>query len=215
MKPAIASALVFLAASLAAFGNTYNGTITQTVTGTNDPLYYVGQTFLGYYQYQSPSMDGTFYTNNIDPPLTPKPPGSIDSLAGSVYMPFFLSSIYVDYGGGYYLTYGPGGRLNSLGETVNEGTLVVSNGQVSDFFWSWEQGGFYAAITEGTFVAMSFYDAMPQNQVPITRGSVVFGDPVEVPDEPATGLLLGGVLVAGLVVIRRQAACRRGSLNQG
>lgn len=41
---------------------TYHGTITEIVTDTSDPLNYVGETFIGSYLYESPTIDGNFFT---------------------------------------------------------------------------------------------------------------------------------------------------------
>lgn len=208
MKPTIASILFFASVALPALGNTYHGSIVQTIEGTDIPLYHVGQTFLGYYEYESPSIDGTFYTNNFDPPLL----GVNYSLDGSIYMPFATSFIFIDQDGNSWpLTYGPGGMFEGLTATIDYGKLVVAGGHVSNFLWAWENGGFYMQASENTFEALSFYNYGGSG----ASGSLVFGDPVNVPDEPSTASLLGGVLVAGLVLIRRQVACRCRSLNQG
>jgi len=194
--------LTFACLSLNAYGDTYHGTITQTVTVTNDPLYHIGDTFVGYYQYQSPSIDGTFYTNNFNPPLTPKPAGALATLDGMLYMPFATS---VDIYGGDHLTWGPGCRSNGIDQTMNEGTLVITNGTVSSFFWSWDKGGFYTYVSSGSFMSLSFYDKWPApgTALPYTSGTVVFSTPTAVPDRCATITLLGGVFLA-LAALRRR-----------
>lgn len=206
MRTSITSILLLASVWSTAFAATYHGTIRQTVTETNDPQYHVGQTYLGYYQYESPSIDGTFTT----PPLY-QPPGAIDTLVGSVYMPFASSASFEEGGSTIILTDSPGGHFNGLQDTPNAGVLVITNGQVSDFFWSSDHNGFYMDMTESDFGAVSFYNT-PASPIPFTSGTVAFGDPfhvVHVPEEPVTASLLAGVLAVGLVVTWRQRRAAR------
>jgi hypothetical protein len=197
MKKIIISITVFLTAFLGAYGDTYFGTFTETITETNDPLYHVGQTFNGSYWYDSATADGTFHTPTWGTPQ----PGVNYTLDGTVYTPF-AAEVDFDYMGVQYHLTGPGGAQRELRNTVNHGQLVVTNGQVADFEWSYEQGGFYMYMKNSDFVALSFYDKGPADQVPTTRGTVSFGEPSRVPEATTTWALVAAS-VLGLGFIRR------------
>ena len=202
MKPTIASILLFVSVALPALATTiYRGSITQTTQG---------QTFLGYYEYQSSSIDGTFYILNYyyyDPGLN-------CTLDGLIYMPFASSVIINPPDGESFVKYGIGPTWERLSVTNHSGWLDVENGHVADFWWDWEDGGFYFYATKDDFMAISFMDASFADSMPMVYGSLVLGDPVNIPDEAATASLLSGMVIA-FVVIRRQVARRCGSLNQG
>lgn len=163
---------------LATFGLSFRGTVTQVITRSDDPLYYPGQTFIGYYQYDSPTIDGTFFTDQFDPPLTPKPPGAIASLSGTIYSPF-VNTVYIPAFGEYTLSYGPGGSWRTFAGTVNEGVLTVSDGVVSEFLWTWEYGGFYMYMGTESFFTYNFYDTFAR-PFPRVVGTVTFGLPTRV-----------------------------------
>jgi hypothetical protein len=203
MNRAVALTLMFLTTFVAAFGNTYCGTITQTITSTNDPLYHIGQTFTGYYSYESSCIDGTF-----DGPAPWRPDLSDNtSLDGEIYMPFAAKAHFDFYMGGSHVVYdlkGSGGKFNELPNTPNHpGSLVVTNGCITDFFWAFENGGFWMWATENNFQALSFYDRGPH--CPATSGSIALGNPTRVPDVTSTLPLLAGALL-GFGLIRRRFA---------
>jgi len=202
-----------LGTSPAMFALPYRGTITQVITGSDDPLYHPGQTFIGFYQYNSPTIDGTFYTNQFDQPLTPKPPGAIASLQGMIYSPF-VESVYVTAYGGYTLSYGFGGFWSRLTDTINEGVLTVSDGVVTDFLWSWEQGGFFMYMGTGGFFTYSFYDT-PASPTPTVSGTVTFGVPSRVPEGSSSLWLLAAVLLPMVLVSFRNSADRDASKHAG
>jgi hypothetical protein len=140
--------------------NTFGGMITQIVTQTNDSRFYIGQSFSGYYQYDSIDPDGVFHVaNNL-------PPAGNRSLCGIVYLPF------------------PEGRarLNALPVTMNDGSLTVSGGLVTAFAWSLESGGYWASFTNNTFFARLSGRVDPSNGQPLpnieTRGTVSFSAPL-------------------------------------
>jgi len=202
-----------LGTSSATFGLPYRGTITQVITGSDDPLYHLGQTFIGHYQYNSPTMDGTFYTNQFDPPLTPKPPGAIAPLNGTIYSPF-VESVYVTAYGGYTLSYGFGGSWRRLTDTINEGVLTVSDGVVKDFLWTWEKGGFYMHMGKDGFSTYSFYDT-PASPTPTVRGTVTFGIPSRVPEKASSFWLLATALVPMVLISLQFPADRTVSKRAG
>ena len=86
--------ILFLKAASLASAIPYTGTITQTVTSSNDVQYGVGSIYTGWYQYESDTVDGTFYCI----PLGYSYPGYTDSLTGNIFA-------------------GEGGESNPLNET--------------------------------------------------------------------------------------------------
>jgi len=158
-------------------------------------------------------MDGTFYTNEFDPPLTPKPPGAIASLNGTIYSPF-VESVYVTAYGGYTLSYGFGGSWRRLTDTINEGVLTVSDGVVKDFLWTWEKGGFYMHMGKDGFSTYSFYDT-PASPTPTVRGTVTFGIPSRVPEKASSFWLLATALVPMVLISLQFPADRTVSKRAG
>ncbi len=165
----------------AAFALTFGGTITQTVTGSNDPLYTVGQTFEGYYRYESTTTDGTFFTPFYNS-------GANESLTGSVYMAFSPRP-------GEFPLMG----FNPLTNTPILGQLVVSGGQITSFNWSFDHGGYYTGMDTrfGTFWSLSYYDRpiyLPDSgqflPTPIVQGTLSLSEPRKVPDTMPTDWML-------------------------
>lgn len=169
---------------------TFSGFFLQTITQTNDPAYFVGQTFMGQYFYESEAEAGTFYTGNYSPPLTPKPQGAKATLSGSIEVPFSYDRT-VSTPAGPFVEDGFGFLNLSLLSTRNEGTLVVQGGQIVDFLWSWEAGDFWALVEEDRFVVHSHYSSSFAPLV-TTRGTVLWGAPRSIPENPSTLWLLAG-----------------------
>jgi hypothetical protein len=169
---------------------TFGGFFLQTITQTNDPAYFVGQTFTGRYFYESETEEGTFYTGNFTPPLTPKPQGAKATLDGTIEIPFsYDRTVSTPFGP---LVEDGFGFLNpSLLSTRNEGTLAVQGGQVADFLWSWEVGDFWALVEEDRFVVHSHYSSSFAPLV-TTRGTVLFGAPRSIPENSSSLWLLAG-----------------------
>jgi len=183
-------AAIFFSTPAFAFQASYRGTIVQEVTGTNDPLYHVGQKWVGYYEYKSDTIDGVF---NVGYEY---PPPDLETLDGRVYLPFAKEADSPIPGIEY--NYGPGGSFLNLVGYPHAGELVVSGGQVTSFTWSFDQGGFYMYMNQDSFNAYSFYDTWATE--PTTGGRVTFGRPYEVPEAFPTGVLLLPTLV--LVCLR-------------
>jgi hypothetical protein len=188
MKSLLLLAIVFASLAIPAHANTYYGTITQTVTQTNDPTYTIGQVFVGFYEYESSTVDGVFYTQFAP---YPRPPGTNETLTGQIRF------LYPD---GYP-------TLNELDLTMNEGRLTVLGGDVTDFYWSWEKGGNYTVLDVDSCFSLTHYDWSVDPVTgepftpPFTGGSVSFSAPVRVPDTSSTGwLLLAGL---GLLLVQR------------
>lgn len=191
-------ALVALGAALPASALTYHGQIIQTITSTNDPQYKVGQQFLSYYSYNSDTIDGTFSTE-----VWGSTPVTNTSLTGYVNIPL------ADHGLAIY----PGAPRFSMQQVFAGfagGYLKVSGGQVTEFNWIFDNGGYY-----GIFGSLDYgwgawslpWWGLPtgENDV-LTRGSMTFAPPT-VPDTGATlGLLAGGLLLCGW--LRRRGATR-------
>jgi len=198
MKSVLTFSACLLALAPAAFGLTFTGTIIQTVTSSNDPLYSVGQTFVGWYRYDSATIDGTFGTPGF---------ASNTSLAGQFYFAFVSSPTET----------APLG-WHSLTNTPNGGSLTVSGGQVTSFNWSFDHGGYYTGGTYSsgagadTFVAMSRYDRPDFDPgsgqflpTPTVTGTLSLGAASAVPEAATTVWLLAGVIGVGALVRRHRA----------
>ncbi|HET7536580.1 MAG TPA: hypothetical protein VFJ90_09015 [Candidatus Didemnitutus sp.] len=115
-------------------GNVYGGMIYQTILQTNDPRYYVGQTFTGYYQYIWQGINGTFYATGVAGPA-----GCCKSLRGLIHLQLPVGNPF---------GFGPIGLPN----TPNDGVLTVSaTGQVTAFTWSTQMGDYYVSIAKDQF----------------------------------------------------------------
>jgi len=186
--------------ALPVFATSFGGTLTQTVTESNDPLYAIGDTFVGYYRYDSSTIDGDFFPNI--PSVTP--PGVNNSLTGEFYFAFDPR---------------PGESINTglqpLNTGVNGGELVVSGGAITSFAWSFEYGGYYTAFTAGTFIALSYYDRPifdPSSGLflptPEVKGTLTLSAPHEVPDATTTGWMLFAS-IGGLTLLADRSKGRR------
>jgi len=132
----------------------YRGTITQTVPvggGSDpdgwfrtDPYWYPdfirGATFVGYYEYESVSMDGEF--SYWGPSGEPN-----NNLEGAVFLPFPEAP-----------GYGGSTGWNALTNTRNAGVLTVTGGIVTGFDWSFENAGLLAILRNGAFGAYVYND---------------------------------------------------------
>lgn len=194
--------LLLLASPLTAPALMFRGSLTQTVTETNDPDYYVGQILNGYYAYSAPTIDGTFVTDTYPGYW---PPGTNTSLEGSLYLTFSDEVFVYPGGGGFDLDWGPGGGFTDFSNTMNHGELTVSGGLVTDFVWSLDHGGFFMWVTESAFVSYSYYDTWIAPDHPVTRGTVVLGRPYEVSEAfPVAAHLLMAGLLGGMGAARRR-----------
>jgi len=177
----------------------FQGTFTEQITSTGDTnLYYVGETFTGYYQYLAPSPDGAFATDTS---------GNLGSgnwtnftLDGQIYLPFSKETSFIVGGTTIQYNYGPGGEQIGLTQTPNGGALTILNSHATQFNWSYDNGGFYFQMNVGSngigsFEALSFYDTPG---ILTTSGTIQFGDPV--PEPRVTALWFAGL--AGASVIR-------------
>lgn len=181
-----------LAAAAPAPALTYHGTITQTITETNDPLYRVGQQFFGRYVYQSEEVDGTFSIY-----LWPGASGN-ETLTGYVHLPFDASGLALwPTAPKWDLTF------------AHAGSLSVAGGQVTGLDWTFFMGDYYGSFGSlqfGAYHLPTFGD--PPGPDVITRGTVAFTAPV-VPETGATlGLLACGLLGCGLARRRRSPLLR-------
>jgi len=118
-----------------------------------------------------------------------------------------VESVYVTAHGGYLLSYGFGGSWRRLTDPINEGVLTVSNGVVTDFVWTWEQGGFYMHMGKDNFFTYNFDDT-PASPTPTVRGTVIFGVPRRVPEKASSFWLLATALVP-MVLISLQLPAQR------
>ena len=184
---------------LAANGMPFHGTITETITSTNDPAYAVGAVFVGSYSYESPTMDGTFYTGEYYPPPNPD---ALNTLDGLVDLPFATSAEWVFEGTILTETGGFGNLVVPLASTRNGGSLTVADGKIEHFEWSWESNHFYFEMSgnpsQGTFMAYSFDNtALVQ-----TYGTVVFSSVPEI--TPTIQLIACMVPIALFLRLRRR-----------
>ncbi len=185
MKTIFLPFLAFSAASLSALGDTYRGSITQTVGGTGDLAdFYVGETFIGYYEYVAPTVNGVFYH---DPALVlGESPSANQTLAGQLY--FTVPNI---------------GGFVDLQDTTLWGDLAVSGGSVTSFFWEYEVGFSYEAVAINTEITA--FEFLPDYSV-ITFSRLEFGAPIDISSVPDSGttVALLGFAIAGLAAARRR-----------
>jgi len=207
-RHAILASVMFLFASLGALGNTYTGTITQIVTQTNDPLYHVGETFHGFYSYESSTSDGTFY--GAQGPLYGHSVDTNTSLSGQIFMPFATDGFldYTYFGGPIIpITGGEGLVQASLAYSTTLPCLTVEYGQVTEFCYGNYLGfdfgaGYHSSINSGEFFAISWASYAGADGLPDTRGTLSLGSPQPVSDSSVTLALLGGAMT-GLFALRR------------
>jgi hypothetical protein len=159
MKKLLLSLALLAAISLPARADVYYGTIEETVTFFNDPnsdaldLFHVGQKFTGYYEYTSPTIDGTFYGGEA--PGVP-PPGALETLSGQIYITLDLYPGEVD-----------------ITHTHHYAYLTVSGGDVTSFDWYYEMGDDYAFAGETNMDEESYADYATSE----TDATLQFGKP--------------------------------------
>jgi hypothetical protein len=183
MKTILAAILFVSSVSLTAFGGGYSGTITQTVTATNDPAYSVGETLTGNYEYDSPTVNGVFYADPFDG--LGEPASEDQTLNGSVYLTFPNTF----------------NGFNALDSTRDDGMMTVTGGAVTGFDWGWESGNYYAIFGGGEFSTTNYdlVDPTTGEFLPDidTSGTLTFSTPVSsVPESsptiwPLTAVLCG------------------------
>ena len=187
VKSIFSGILTALVLSSSALAIRYEGTILETITSTNDPLYAVGQMFTGSYQYDSADVDGTFRPRHILDPLNP------NQLRGFIFVP------------------GRGEELINGNFFASRTFMTVSGGEVTDFVrtdsfgaleYTFRGSGFSVRrdgfLSDGTFGIIG------------TSGTVSFSNPVANVPEGSTStawLLLGGMFA--VAVIRPLADPRR------
>lgn len=204
----VAAAFCFLGAAQAASALLFKGTITQTITDTNDPERYVGETFVGSYIYDSPTIDGTFYTTGGVPYGLPEP----GKLKGTMWQPHFDGPWVAPDGTNY------DGLGNQVGVPLNytpfydQVFLTIAGGVVTDFYFYLYHGDTEMRMDAAGFSTTPFIGS-PYMYAITTGGTVVFSNPVEmhdpfilhpphVPDASSTGYLVG-FGAAGCFVLRR------------
>ena len=164
------------------FGNTYQGTTISVVTGTDNPAYTVGESLPGWYRYESPTVDGTFWTAGLEFPFN-------DSLELAIGFPTL-----------------PGSPENLLrdppGKSPYLSLMIVDGGAITYFDASVETtyGPYYTFgfVRPGAFWCEA-YDPSYHWDPPHyhTWGTVEFSQPRLVPDTaPTSRLLLIGVIGA-------------------
>jgi hypothetical protein len=175
-----------LSLSTQAFANHYDGTITEVITDTGGfPFYYVGETFHGWYDYTSPTINGTFYSvfgGNGEEPN--------QSLNGLIFMPMPFVGI----------------EESSLWGFIGGGDLLVSNG-VPSLDWSYDEGGIFTLFNGGDFTSDSYnLEGGPDGNEPdiFVFGTITLSAPAQVPDQAPTGWLLCGAFGAGFWLYVRE-----------
>jgi len=128
--------------------------------------YAAGATYVGYYEYESATIDGTFSHWW----------GTTETLRGSVFLPWPDNPLYTH------------PEWNALNSTSHGGDLTVVNGVVSDFYWTHESGGAYAQFALSWFSAIIYTDLWyfypnlpPEEQHGLAiGGTLTFGAPARV-----------------------------------
>jgi hypothetical protein len=179
----VAHAFVIGALSLTAFGIPYTGTITQTVTYTDDSNYQVGQTFTGWYQYDSSSADGDFGTSwyCLDNPT------ALPTLYGSVF--------------GFCDNMQDGWLSIRTGNYAHLTHLSVEGNSVNDFHKTGQMGGLDFSFSGSGFRITNMMG--PSGFAYETIGTLCFSAPVAVPENVTTASLVA-LSLFGLVLIRRR-----------
>ena len=123
MKQLVASLLILAGLSLPTYGLMFEGTFTLEVTAQTDARNFkVGDMFMGYFQYDSPTLDGTFHFDKLAPGLTVM--GHIDA---------------------------PSPLGGDLGPGLDIAYLTVGAGRVTDFSFTDQRGADGITLTYSTF----------------------------------------------------------------
>lgn len=187
-RTTIAYIFLVTGVSLPVFGTLYTGTITETVSWTTSPEYYVGQTFFGHYQYESPTIDGDFGT----PFYAFENPSALPTLFGSLYGFIGVS------GEAAYLAIREGSPFTTH--------LKVGGNVATEFHYDGQRGGADYSFSVSDFTASYIDFSSPGGPTRETRGTVSFSAPVAVPDSTSTAGLLLGVVLLGTIIRRRLQA---------
>jgi hypothetical protein len=156
----------------------FSGTITETITVTDHPDYYVGQTAYGFYTYESPTMDGdfgnAFYWFDH--------PESLPTLSGSLSLSAFC----------WHCDDGP------IEKGWEDTHLTVSGGTVTAFHYFSQQGWANIGFWNDGFGFRTVSPSDPGGPVYLISGSVSFSDPVQVPESATVLLALVGLALLAL-----------------
>lgn len=200
--PRICTLLALLCAiTPSAFATLFYGTITQTVTETNDPEYAVGNVFTSTFHYESTQRDGTFY--GLGSYMPPEAFPSLATLDGNLFFPLPMTE-QAGWETPYHLP--PFGGYHNY-TTGAASYITVSGGLVTDFLFVRDPGPFILYFTTTTFGAVVHdrygvdadgnFTGWLDNMT--TRGTMSFSAVNSVPEgAPTIGLLLGGALLVGL-----------------
>jgi len=179
-----------------AFANLWQGTITETITQSDDPLFSVGQTFVGYYEYNSLTIDGCFGTQAYADSHTDAQSGLKGALVS-----LGQGDIQID---------------NSIWAPPTH--LIVVDGEVTEFYKTGQQGSSdytfgtsafaYLLSTRDTrsgffhiYGTMTFSNPLSDNDSVFSLDAP-FADPVPTPDGTPTIAMLG-LSIIGLTLTRR------------
>ncbi len=178
----VLAALLALSSFAKSQATLWSGTITETVTSTNNPNYNVGDVVLGLYEYESDTVDGDFGTGIY----AAFNPGSIGTLHTTLYN---------------FAPQGNNGWITPNNETFAFlHHMVVTNGVVTDFYRTGQIGA-----SDFDFGVNSF-DSTLLGEIK-TSGTLVFSAPSStVPDSTASlGLL--GIGMLSVTMVRRRLVC--------
>jgi hypothetical protein len=178
----LAVALLTSALSATAYATSFTGTIAETIKSTDNPNFYVGQTVMGTYAYDSPSVDGTFGTLFYDQNALP--------LVGSVFLFIGPSEGWIGIG-----------TMRDPADpfTWPQRGITVDGGQVTSFFLQGQSGFLDFGFSSSFF---SVYSPVPNHfgDTYHTVGTISFSDPVSVAEPSA--LILLGLGLSGLIAVR-------------
>ncbi|HWA25408.1 MAG TPA: hypothetical protein VG734_07095 [Lacunisphaera sp.] len=198
------SFLLAVSACLAVQANAdaFVGTMTFTVTATSDHLFTIGETFSGWYGYESPTVDGTFYCSDQPPNYVGPDPTKLYTLRGQVTWPGDLQHTlpidYPFYGGWPHANYMTvsGGAVSALNFNNGYGPYVVGAAGTDWYFF------------DDSYLE-KYYDPSQtdwrnglQGRGGRASGTITFSPPARVADAASSAFLLLGSL-AGLLIMRR------------
>ena len=162
----LAAKLLFcLFSATNAFATWWTGTITQTITQSGSTLYQVGQTFEGFYTYESSTVDGYFNTYGPD---IDHPNAKTAKLNGSLFL------------------FNLGEQTFRVGWT-SDMHMEVINGQVTEFLKHGQLGPSDFWFRENTF--RYSYSGFTEGY--LITGTMAFGPSHPISDSVGTTLLLG------------------------
>jgi len=173
---------VILTCALTATGyaTSFTGTITEIITSTNHPDFYEGQTVLGTYSYDSPTVDGLFGTPFYDSSASP--------LNFSIFL-FFWADLP------WYST-----TSGSNPQSFAYRGMTVSNGSVSGFHLEGHTGFVDYGFGNDSFRVSSPSGPSDFGDIYRTSGTLSFSDPVSVAEPSSLILLCLGF--SGLIAVK-------------